>query len=93
MSGDGSGFLGCRKPIGLECGFLLSSRTSPGKKIEGLAFSFLLFIIKHVIRTTNSLSHLCAKLACTLETTSYWIGTPPSFLTSSIFADCEGGVV
>jgi hypothetical protein len=79
--------VGGRKPLGLARGFSLSSSLV---EIEVLASSFLSFIIKHVIRLTNIMAHLCAMLACTLETMSCWMGTP-SFLTSSIIADCAGG--
>jgi hypothetical protein len=57
------------------------------QEIEGLLFSFISFRIQHVIRSSNTLAHLCAKHACTLEITSCWMEQPPSFLVSSLMAD------
>jgi hypothetical protein len=63
------------------------------QEIEGLSSSFSSFVIQHVIRTSNTLAHLCAKHACTLETTSAWMELPPSFLVSSLQADTLGAAV
>jgi hypothetical protein len=35
--------------------------------IEGLASSFIYFVIQHVKRSANVPAHLCAKFACTQE--------------------------
>jgi hypothetical protein len=58
--------------------------------IAGLSSSFSIFIIQHVIRLSNTIAHICAKHACTLELTSVWMEHPPSFLVASLQADSGG---
>jgi hypothetical protein len=60
------------------------------QEIEGLAFSFLSFDVSHVMRSANTHVHICAKHVCTLEVTSCWMNSPPSFLVTSTQADCAG---
>ena len=62
------------------------------QEIEGLASSFISFVIKHVMRSANIPAHLCARHACGLEVTGCWMKLPPSFLVASIIAD-DGGAV
>jgi hypothetical protein len=57
-------------------------------EIGELATSFTSFEIQHVIRASNFLAHLCAKLASTLNVTESWMTETPSFLISSLLADC-----
>jgi ribonuclease HI len=61
-------------------------------EIEELASSFTSFVIQHVKRHSNNSAHLCARFACTLERSDCWMSSPPSFLVTSIQADCEGAV-
>lgn len=56
-------------------------------EIEGLASSFISFCIQHVSRNSNFSAHLCAKHASTLEVSSCWMDSPPSFLMTSLMAD------
>jgi hypothetical protein len=58
--------------------------------IEGLASSFIYFVIQHVKRSANVPAHLCAKFACTQEDTCCWFDHVPSFLTTSLQADSAG---
>ena len=58
-------------------------------EIRELSASFLSFNISHVIRAANGPAHLCAKRACTLTVTESWLDSTPSFLTSSLLADCS----
>ena len=62
-------------------------------EIEDLASSFSSFSIQHVKRHANTSAHLCAKVACTLEVSDCWIMSSPSFLVTSIQADCVGAVI
>jgi ribonuclease HI len=57
-------------------------------EIGELATSFTSFEIQHVIRASNVPAHLCAKLASTLNVTESWMTETPSFLFSSLLADC-----
>ena len=83
----------------LEIVYLWYSRTGSRaviapifQDIEGLVFEFDCFVIQHVMRASNTLAHLCAKHACTLEATNCWMELPPSFLVSSPLADRDGAV-
>ena len=58
-------------------------------EIRELSASFLSFHISHVIRAANGPAHLCAKRACTLDMTESWLDSTPSFLISSLIADCS----
>jgi hypothetical protein len=58
--------------------------------IAGLSSSFSSFVVQHVIRSSNTVAHICAKYACTLELTSVWMEHPPSFLVASLQADSGG---
>jgi hypothetical protein len=55
--------------------------------IEGHSSSFVSFVIRHVIRSSNTVAHLCAKHACTLVSTDAWMDHPPSFIVASLQAD------
>ncbi|VAH55417.1 unnamed protein product [Triticum turgidum subsp. durum] len=57
-------------------------------KIRELFASFLSFHIAHVFRAANGPAYLCAKCACTLTMTESWLDSTPSFLVSSLLADC-----
>ena len=57
-------------------------------EIRELSTSFLSFHISHVIRAANGPAHLCAKRACTLNVIESWLDSTPSFLVSSLLADC-----
>jgi hypothetical protein len=57
-------------------------------EIGELASSFTVFSIHHVLRTANVSAHLCAKRASTLCVTESWLSETPSFLVSSLLADC-----
>jgi hypothetical protein len=61
--------------------------------IAGLSSSFSSFVVQHVIRSSNTVAHICAKYACTLELTSVWMEHPPSFLVASLQADSGGAAV
>ena len=58
-------------------------------EIGELAFDFSFFEIQHVTRSANLPAHLCAKRACTLNVTDCWLDETPSFLVSSLLADCR----
>jgi ribonuclease HI len=57
-------------------------------EVGELALSFDSFVIQHVMRTSNYPAHLCAKRASTLRVTESWMDETPSFLISSLLADC-----
>ena len=57
-------------------------------EVGELVSSFSVFLIHHVIRTANVPAHLCAKRASTLRVTESWMFETPSFLVSSLLADC-----
>jgi ribonuclease HI len=57
-------------------------------EIGELALSFSFFEFQHVMRTSNLPAHLCAKRASTLMVTESWMDETPSFLVSSLLADC-----
>ncbi|KAE8800936.1 Alanyl-tRNA synthetase [Hordeum vulgare] len=57
-------------------------------EIEELSHTFSFFVIQHVLRAANGPAHLCAKYACTTNTTESWLTETPSFLVSSLLADC-----
>ena len=58
-------------------------------EIGELAPSFMSFSIQHVIRTANGPAHLCAKRGLTLTVTESDLDSTPSFLISSLLADCS----
>lgn len=58
-------------------------------EIGELSSSFLVFVIQHVTRSANLPAHLCAKRACMLMVTDSWLDSVPSFLISSLIADCS----
>ncbi|KAI4971708.1 hypothetical protein ZWY2020_002622 [Hordeum vulgare] len=58
-------------------------------EIGELALSFTSFYIQHVIRSANGHVHLCAKRSGTLNVTDNWLDSTPSFLISSLLADCS----
>lgn len=57
-------------------------------EIGELSLDFDYFVIQHVIRTANLPAHLCAKRACSLLVTDSCLNSTPSFLVSSLLADC-----
>ena len=57
-------------------------------EIGELVSDFSLFVIQHVLRSANVPAHLCAKRACTLNVTESWLDETPSFLVTSLLADC-----
>jgi hypothetical protein len=57
-------------------------------EIGELANTFTVFSIQHVIRSANYPAHLCAKRASTLDVSESWMTETPSFLVSSLLADC-----
>ena len=57
-------------------------------EIRELASAFISFTIEHVLRTANVSAHLCAKRPSTLRVTKSWMYDTPSFLVSSLLADC-----
>lgn len=57
-------------------------------EIGDLSTSFSSFTIQHVSRSSNLPAHLCAKRACSLQVTEAWTDNVPSFLVSSLMADC-----
>ena len=59
-------------------------------EIGELSHSFVLFDVQHVNRSANLPAHLCAKHACTLNVTDCWLEDTPSFLVTSLLADCPG---
>ena len=58
-------------------------------EIRELSLNFSSFVIQDVIRATNGLAHLCAKRASMLNVTESWLEMTPSFLISSLLADCS----
>ena len=58
--------------------------------IGELASTFISFDIQHVNKAANVPAHLCAKRACSLMVTESWLASEPSFLVSSLLADCSG---
>ena len=58
-------------------------------EIRELCLNFSSFVIQHVIRAANGPAHLCAKRASMLNVTESWLETTPSFLISSLLADCS----
>ena len=59
-------------------------------EIGELSCDFSVFEIQHVLRSANLPAHLCAKRACTLNVTECWLEETPSFLVTSLLADCPG---
>ncbi|KAI4965327.1 hypothetical protein ZWY2020_054797 [Hordeum vulgare] len=57
-------------------------------EIEELADGFHSFVIQHVSRSSNGPAHLCAQHACNVSVTESWLSETPSFLVSSLLADC-----
>ena len=57
-------------------------------EIGELCNNFTLFDIQRVIKSANVPAHLCAKRACTLNVTDSWLEETPSFLVTSLLADC-----
>ena len=57
-------------------------------EIGELSLEFDYFVIQHVLRTANMSAHLSTKRACTLLVTDSWLDQTPSFLVSSLLADC-----
>jgi len=57
-------------------------------EIGELVSDFSLFDVLHVNRSANVPAHLCAKHACTLNVTECWLEESPSFLVTSLLADC-----
>jgi hypothetical protein len=57
-------------------------------EIGELATSFCFFDIQHVMRTSNIPAHLCVRHASTLNVSECWLDETPSFLVSSLLADC-----
>ena len=57
-------------------------------EIGELCTTFSSFDIQHVNRGANVPAHLCAKRACTLNVTESWLDETPSFLVTSLLADC-----
>ena len=57
-------------------------------EIGELSLAFDIFVVQHVIRSANLPAHLCAKRACTLTVTDVCLVSTPSFLVSSLLADC-----
>ena len=58
-------------------------------EIGELVYIFQYFSVQHVIRSANLPAHLCAKHACSREETESWFDSTPSFLVSSLLADCS----
>ena len=58
-------------------------------EIGELSTHFSSFVIQHVNRSANLPAHLCVKRACTLNVTDSWLDETPSFLVSSLLADCS----
>uniref|UniRef100_A0A453MAQ9 RNase H type-1 domain-containing protein n=1 Tax=Aegilops tauschii subsp. strangulata TaxID=200361 RepID=A0A453MAQ9_AEGTS len=58
-------------------------------EIGELASTFTSFVIQHVSRSANGPAHICAKHACTIDVTESWLDNTPSFLISSLLADCS----
>ena len=58
-------------------------------EIGELSGSFTFFDIRHIVRSANGPAHICAKQACTIDVTESWIKSTPSFLISSLLADCS----
>jgi hypothetical protein len=52
-------------------------------EVGKMVLDFVSFCVKHIGRSANNLAHLCAKLACTLESTSSWLDESLAFLVSS----------
>jgi hypothetical protein len=44
--------------------------------IEGIYSLFSSFSISHVIRSSNTAAHICAKHACTVDVTAVWMDYP-----------------
>ena len=57
-------------------------------EVGELASQFVSFFIQHVMRLANYPAHLCAKYASTIRVTESWFDATPSFLISSLLADC-----
>ena len=62
-------------------------------EVGELALAFDLFDVQHVNRSANLPAHLCAKHACTLNVTKCWLDVIPSFLVTSLMADCPRSAV
>ncbi|XP_073353887.1 uncharacterized protein [Aegilops tauschii subsp. strangulata] len=58
------------------------------QEIDELFTSFNSFVIQDISRSVNVPAHLCAKHACTMAVTESWLTETPSFLISSLVADC-----
>ena len=58
-------------------------------EVGELVFDVPVFEIQHVNRAANLPAHLCAKHACTLNATDCWLEETPSFLVTSLLADCR----
>lgn len=58
-------------------------------KIGELSSIFSTFTVQHVGRSANIPAHFCAKHACMLNVTESWLDETPSFLVSSLLADCS----
>lgn len=61
-------------------------------EIDELSASFHSFVIQRVSRSANGSAHLCAKRACMVTATESWLTETPSFLISSLLADCPANV-
>jgi ribonuclease HI len=59
-------------------------------EVGELVSDFVSFSVQHVRRSANNSAHVCARLACTLDQTCSWLDENPSFLSSSLRADCIG---
>ena len=59
-------------------------------EIGELSDLFSFFDVQHVNRSANLPAHLCTKHACTLNVTESWLDETPSFLLTSLLADCPG---
>ena len=57
-------------------------------EIGELVRDFQLFNTVHVNRAADVPAHLCAKNACTLNVTECWLDETPSFVVTSLLADC-----
>ena len=62
-------------------------------EVGELVSDFDSFLVKHVRRTANNSAHMCARFARTLGVTSSWLEESPSFLVTSLQADCTGTII
>lgn len=58
-------------------------------EIDELSTRFTTYVIQHLSRSANGPAHLCAKRACTMPVIESWLTETPSFMISSLLADCS----